>query len=72
MLLHEMFEPAIEGLQDIENDNSRMKWKDARKSVLTLRQINKLRKMTEVRSFEQAEHLTKVRKQYAPPKQPTM
>lgn len=72
MLLHEMFEPAIQGLQDIENDNSRMKWRDARKSILTLRQINKLRKMTEVRSFEQAEQLTKVRKQYAPPKQTGM
>jgi len=45
MKLFEMFTPAIEGYQDVESDNSKPKWKESRKTKLTLRQIRKLRKM---------------------------
>jgi hypothetical protein len=64
-----MFEQAVPGIQDVENDNSRPKWKESRKTRLTLRQIRKLRKMNDVRSFERAKNLKKVRNQYKPAEQ---
>lgn len=67
MLLQEMFDPPVTGYQDVADDNSTLKWKDSRKTKLTLRQIRKLRKMNDVRAYERAQHLKKVRKQYAAP-----
>jgi hypothetical protein len=64
MKLFEMFDPAVPGYQDTENDNSRVKWKETRKTKLTLRQIRKLRKMNDVRNYEKAQTLKKIRKQY--------
>ncbi len=66
MKLMEMFDQAIEGFQDVETDNSAPKWKEFRKTKLTLRQISKLRKMNDVRNFEKAQNLKKLRKQYTP------
>ena len=63
MKLFEMFEPAIEGYQDVESDNSRPKWKESRKTKLTLRQIRKLRKMNDVRNYEKASYLKKIHAQ---------
>ena len=65
-----MFNPAVPGYQDTESDNSKPKWKESRKTKLTLRQIRKLRKMLDVRNFEKAKNLEKVRKQCKPPAQP--
>ena len=59
-----MYDPAIEGYQDIANDNSRPQWKESRKTKLTLRQIRKLRKMLDVRNFEKQKYLKKVHEQY--------
>lgn len=70
MKLFEMFDPAVPGYQDTEKDNSKPKWKESRKTKLTLRQIRKLRKMLDVRNFEKAKNLEKVRKQYKPAAQP--
>ena len=64
MKLFEMFEPAIPGYQDVADDNSQPKWKESRKTKLTLRQIRKLRKMFDVRNFERNKNLKKVRRQY--------
>ena len=64
MLLFEIFTPAIEGYQDVESDNSKPKWKESRKTKLTLRQIRKLRKMLDVRNFEKAKYIKKVHEQY--------
>lgn len=64
MRLMEMFSPPIAGYQSVEQDNSKPTWKSSRKTKLTLSQIRKLRKMLDVRAYEQAEHLKKVRKQY--------
>jgi hypothetical protein len=64
MKLFEMFEPAIPGYQDIESDNSKPKWKESRKTKLTLKQIRKLRKMNDVRNYEKAQYLKKVHEQY--------
>lgn len=66
MKLFEMFNPAVPGYQDTEADNSKPRWKESRKTKLTLRQIRKLRKMFDVRNFERAKTLEKVRKQYKP------
>lgn len=70
MKLLEMFEPSPPGLQDVDADNSQTKWGDSRKTKLTLRQINKLRRMQEVREYERSQNLKQVRKQYSPPAQP--
>jgi len=64
MKLMEMFEPPIAGYQDIESDNSKPKWKQSRKTKLTLKQIRKLRKMLDVRNYEKKQHLKKVHEQY--------
>jgi hypothetical protein len=68
MKLFEMFTPAIEGYQDVESDNSKPKWKESRKTKLTLRQIRKLRKMNDVRNYEKASYLKKINAQYSQPK----
>jgi hypothetical protein len=70
MKLFEMFNPAVPGYQDTASDNSKPRWKETRKTKLTLRQIRKLRKMLDVRNFEKSKNLEKVRKQYKPPAQP--
>ena len=67
MKLFEMFDKPIEGLQSVADDNSQPKWRESRKTKLTLRQIRKLRKMFDVRSFERAKNLKQIRKQYMPP-----
>jgi hypothetical protein len=67
MKLFEMFTPAIEGYQDVESDNSKPKWKESRKTKLTLRQIRKLRKMNDVRNYEKASYLKKIHAQYSQP-----
>jgi hypothetical protein len=67
MKLFEMFTPAIEGYQDVESDNSKPKWRESRKTKLTLRQIRKLRKMNDVRNYEKANYLKKIHAQYSQP-----
>ena len=66
MRLMEMFDPAIEGYQDVESDNSKPKWRESRKTKLTLKQIRKLRKMNDVRNYEKVNYLKKIHQQYAP------
>lgn len=69
MLLREFYEAAPDGWQDVKDDHSQPKWGETRKTKLTLREINKLRRMQEVQAFERARELKKIRKQYAPPTQ---
>lgn len=64
MNLFEMFDAPIEGYQNIAADNSKPKWKESRKTKLTLRQIRKLRKMLDVRNYEKQKYLKKVHEQY--------
>jgi len=70
MNLMEMFDAAIPGYQDLESDNSKPKWKESRKTKLTLRQIRKLRKMMDVRNYEKKKYLKKVHEQYGPQANP--
>ena len=68
MKLFEMFDEAVAGYQDVSADNSQPKWKESRKTKLTLRQIRKLRKMNDVRNYEKANYLKKINAQYSQPK----
>jgi len=67
MLLNEMYEEGIPGYQNVEDDESRVTKDDLRKTRLTLKQINKLRQMNDVRNFEFKDKLKKVQRQYATP-----
>jgi hypothetical protein len=66
MKLFEMFDEAVAGYQDVSADNSQPKWRESRKTKLTLKQIRKLRKMNDVRNYEKVSYLKKIHQQYAP------
>lgn len=70
MKLVEMFDPPVNGYQDVNQDNSKPQWKTSRKTKLTLKQLRKLRKMLDVRNYEKKQHLKKVREQYGAANQP--
>lgn len=70
MILNELYQSRPEAYQTVAQDNSQPQLGDLRKTKLTLRQINKLRRLNDVRSFEFKEKLKDVKRQYAPPAQP--
>lgn len=70
MLLQEFWKKDPEAYQDVSQDNSQPQLGDLRKTRLTLRQLNKLRKMNDVRAFEYKEKLKNIRQQYAIPAAP--
>lgn len=67
MILNELYDRQPEGYQDVSQDNSQPGLGDTRKTRLTLRQLNKLRQMQDLRSYEYKQKLEKVRAQYKPP-----
>jgi hypothetical protein len=75
MLLNEFADAELikkepDAYQDLSSDNSQLSINDMRKTRLTLRQLNKLRKMNDIRAVEYKEKLKLVRQQYAPPPAP--
>lgn len=70
MLLNEFFHKEPLAYQDLAQDNSQVQKSDLRKTRLTLRQLNKLRKMNDVRMYEFKQKLKLIKKQYAPPAAP--
>jgi hypothetical protein len=66
MILLELYKHPNPAYQDAAQDNSQPRLGDLRKSKLTLRQINQLRRLNDVRQFEFKERLKKVQKIYAP------
>ena len=72
MILTELYQKSPDQYQDLSQDNTQPKLGDLRKTKLTLRQINKLRRMNDVRAYEFKEKLKKVKVMYAPPAQPMM
>jgi hypothetical protein len=64
MKLYEMYDPPVNGYQDVNQDNSKPIWKQSRKTKLTLKQIRKLRKMLDVRNYEKKQHIKRVHEQY--------
>lgn len=67
MIIREFYEKPPTGWQDESEDHSQAKWGETRKTRLTLGEINKLRRMHEVMSYERAKELKKIRKQYSIP-----
>lgn len=72
MILNELYDRSPSAYQDLEQDNSQTTLKDLRKTRLTLRQIKKLRELSDVRNAEYKEKLKLVRMQYAPPPEPAV
>ena len=72
MLLQEIWNREPEAYQDLSQDNSQTTAHDLRKTRLTLRQLNKLRRMNDVRKYEYNEKLKKIRTQYSPPAAPPL
>ena len=72
MLLNEFFQKEPGAYQDLSQDNSQTQKGDLRKTRLTLKQLNKLRKMNDLRKYEFEQSLKDIRAQYAPPAQPMM
>ena len=72
MILNELYDRSPAAYQDISQDNTQPKLGELRKTKLTLRQINKLRRMNDVRSYEFKEKLKRVKSMYAPPAQPVV
>jgi hypothetical protein len=70
MLLQEFYKKEPEAYQDLSQDNSQVQLGDLRKTRLTLRQLNKMRRMNDVRAYEYKEKLKLIKQQYAPPAQP--
>jgi hypothetical protein len=70
MILNELYQRAPEAYQDIAQDNSQPKFGDLRKTKLTLKQLNKLRKLNDIRQFEFNERLKRIQRQYAVAPQP--
>ena len=64
MILLEFYDPAPQGWQDVEDDNSQPKWGESRKTKLTLGMISKMRRMNDIQAFERAKDLKKIRAQY--------
>jgi hypothetical protein len=70
MILNELYQGVPSAYQDVAQDNTQPRLGDLRKTKLTLRQINKLRRLNDLRSYEFKQKLKKVQTQYAPPAQP--
>jgi len=70
MLLQEFWKKEPDAYQDLSQDNSQIRLSDLRKTRLTLRQLNKLRKMNDVRAYEYKEKLKQIKQQYSPPPAP--
>jgi hypothetical protein len=67
MILNELFNKALPGYQDLEDDNSQITKDDLRKTRLTLKQINKLRQMNDIRNIETEAKLEKIKNMYSAP-----
>ena len=67
MNILEIFEPTPAGYATEKDDNSAVKLSDLRKTKLTLKQINRLRIMNDVRKLEHEQKLDSVRNQYKAP-----
>jgi hypothetical protein len=70
MILNELYQREPGAYQDLSQDNTQPRLGELRKTKLTLRQLNKLRKMQDVREYEFKEKIKRVKAMYAPPAQP--
>jgi len=70
MILLELYQREKSAYQDLSQDNSQPQLGDLRKTKLTLKQINKMRQLNDVRQVEFKDRIERVQRQYAPPAQP--
>jgi len=66
MILNELYDKQP-GYQDENEDQSKARIGDLRKTKLTLKQLNKLRIMNDVRTYEQTVKAKRVQRQYGAP-----
>ena len=67
MNLLEIFEPMPVGYQTEKDDHTALKLNDLRKTKLTLKQLNRLRIMNDVRKLEHEKKIETVQTQYKAP-----
>jgi hypothetical protein len=67
MFLSEIYQRSPGAYQDISQDNSQTTLQSLRKTRLTLRMLNNLRRAGDAREKEKKDELALVRKMYAPP-----
>lgn len=67
MNLLEIFNPDPPGYKSEKEDQTALKLSDLRKTKLTLKQLNRLRVMNDVRKLEHEKKLETVRTQYKAP-----
>jgi len=67
MILNEIFDEDELNCEDPAHDNEVPRLNDLRKTKLTLGQINRMRLIQDVRSFEKAEDLENIRRQFGRP-----
>jgi hypothetical protein len=67
MNILEIFEPTPASYATEKDDNSAAKLSDLRKTKLTIKQLNRLRIMNDVRKLEHEQKLDSVRTQYKAP-----
>ena len=67
MNILEIFEPNPTGYATEKDDNSAEKLSDLRKTKLTLKQLNRLRIMNDVRKLEHEKKVSSVQQQYKAP-----
>ncbi len=67
MNILEIFEPTPPSYATEKDDNSAEKLSDLRKTKLTIKQLNRLRIMNDVRKLEHEQKLETVRTQYTAP-----
>jgi hypothetical protein len=72
MQLIEMFNNNLPGYRTEKDDNTPLKLSDLRKTKLTLKQLNRLRIMNDVRKLEQEKKIEDVKAQFTPPLEPNM
>ncbi len=69
----EIFEPAPIGYSTEKDDHTALKLSDLRKTKLTLKQLNRLRIMNDIRKLEHEKKIDTVQTQYkAPPAEAAM
>jgi hypothetical protein len=72
MILNELYDKSPAAYQDVSQDNTQPQIDQLRKTRLTLKQINKLRQMNDLRQAEFKDKLKYTRLQYAPPAEPAV
>ena len=70
MILKELYQRSPAAYQDLGQDNSQPQVGELRKTRLTLAQLNKIRRMNDLRQYEFEQKVKKVKKMYAPPPAP--